>query len=60
MKFFLLTYLPDNGTHKSYLIEADICATIQTVWDSQKCWFSTGQRVVITDQDGNKKEFIKE
>lgn len=32
---------------------------LNVVWNSQKSWFSPGAEVIIEDNHGNKKEFIR-
>lgn len=45
---------------KSYILRADQSTTLDTAWASQKCWFMPGSVVIITDDRGNSKTFIKE
>ena len=44
----------------SYILEADPWTSLDTAWASQKCWFTKGMKVTITDDKGNSKTFIKE
>lgn len=34
--------------------------THQNVWNAEKCWFAPGQKVLITDENGKAKVFVKE
>lgn len=45
---------------RSYVLVADPSTTLDTAWTSQKCWFMPGSVVIITDDRGNSKTFIKE
>lgn len=44
-------------TNRSYQV---IGNSFETVWDSEKCWFSKGTIVTIEDENGNIKYFKKE
>lgn len=46
--------------YRSYAVIGNENTTIDTVWDSQKCWFLIGSEVTIEDDKGNKKTFRKE
>ncbi len=48
----------DNS--RCYIAYGDETASLDTVWASQKCWFTGGSIVTITDTDGNSKTFVKE
>lgn len=43
----------------SYDVTGDLTTTLDTVWDSQKHWFMPGTKVVISDDSGNSKMFVK-
>ena len=49
----------DLNTDRTYEVGGNENTTIDDVWESQKCWFSSGAFVEITDEDGNKKTFQK-
>lgn len=44
---------------RPYICQGNSRATFDSVWLSQKCWFSAGCRVTITDENGNSKTYIK-
>lgn len=50
----------NNGTGRSYPVEANNNQPMDIVWMSQKCWFTTGSSVTITAEDGTSKTYIKE
>ena len=52
--FFVSSYKRD------YTVYGDPWTTIEAVWDSQKCWFTKGTVVTITNESGHYKMFIKE
>lgn len=43
-----------------YAVSADIEKTTDDIWASEKCWFMRGDHVLIKDEKGNMKEFVKE
>ena len=43
-----------------YFLHAQPWTTLEMAWLSQKCWFTPGCVVTITDDKGNSKTFIKE
>ena len=45
---------------KTYSVEADEGRSMDIIWASQKCWVSPGTRVLIEDEKGNHKIFVKE
>jgi hypothetical protein len=45
---------------RSYILEADPWTTLDLAWASQKCWFMPGSVVLITDDFGKTKTFVKE
>lgn len=52
--------ITNNGTGRSYILEADPWTTLDLAWASEKCWFMSGSSVTITDDAGNSKTFVKE
>ena len=46
--------------NRSYLLEVDPMTTLNLAWASQKCWFMPGSIVIITDDNGESKTFVKE
>lgn len=46
--------------YRSYTVLGNEATTLDTVWNSQKCWFMSGSEVTIEDDRGNKKTFRKE
>ncbi len=48
------------GTSPSYPVKGDENTTMEMVWDSQKCLFAPGTKVLIQDEDNNIKIFEKE
>ena len=57
MKRVSVRALPDGN---AYLVEANDYHTLDTVWLSQKCWFSQGESVEITDENGESEIYTKE
>ena len=49
----------DDKTGRSYTVNANHNSEIEIVWLSQKYWFSAGDSVTITGEDGTSKTFIK-
>jgi hypothetical protein len=45
-------------TGRSYQVETT-GQSMEMVWKSQMYWFNKGDKVAITDIDGNTKHFIK-
>lgn len=43
-----------------YEVTAPSGKTLDAVWSCEKCWFQPGQRVLIEDDHGNHKIFVKE
>lgn len=52
--------ITNNGTGRSYILEADPWTTLDLVWISEKRWFVPGSSVTITDDKGNSQTFVKE
>lgn len=50
----------NDKTGRSYPVLGRIKTTLDIVWMSERCWFSTGARVTISDEEGHSKTFIKE
>ena len=52
---------PSNLKHTNYIVDAEDNQDFDTVWASQKCWFTPGSVVTMQDLDGlERKTFIKE
>ena len=49
----------NNKTGREYVVNGNDNATIDIVWLSQKCMFSAGCNVTITNENGTSKTFIK-
>lgn len=49
----------NNNTNRSYIVYGSKTTSINMVWLSQKCVFSNGYNVTITDENGNEKTFAK-
>jgi len=49
-----------SKTVPNYTVLAEEDKTVDDIWQSEKCWFIKGDRVVISDGAGNTKEFVKE
>lgn len=49
----------DNKTGKEYKVESIGVESFEMVWLSQKCWFSTGSEITITNENGESKVFTK-
>lgn len=49
----------NNKTGKEYKVESIGVESFEMVWLSQKCWFSTGSEVTITNENGESKVFTK-
>ena len=45
--------------NRSYEVTAAFGANLDTVWASQRSFFMTGTKVVVADENGNSKEFVK-
>ncbi len=50
----------NNTTNREYKVCGNENNTIDTVWLSQKCWFSYGSSITIANDKGESKTFIKE
>ena len=57
MKKFTIKH---SKTNSEYIVEANDCHTFDVVWLSQKCWFSPGSEVIITNENGESKTYMKE
>jgi hypothetical protein len=57
MKKFTVKINEQNG---GYIVEAHDNASFDIVWLSEKCWFSTGREVTITNENGESRIYIKE
>ena len=44
---------------RSYTVESSCIVSLDTVWKSQCCWFMLGSQVLISDEAGNKKLFVR-
>lgn len=53
---FMLT---NEKTYSRYPVTAEEETSFETVWDSQKCWFSEGSVVTISSADGRSQTFRK-
>lgn len=45
---------------KGYEVTAPVSTPLETIWNAEKCWFKPGQRVLVEDDRGNHKVFVKE
>lgn len=52
-------FLVESG-NRSYLLEVEPMTTLDLAWTSQKCWFTPGSVVTITDDNRESKIFVKE
>ena len=50
----------NNSTGRSYPVMADKNATFDTIWQSQKSLFTSGNSITIEDGYGNSQTFLKE
>ena len=50
----------DNATKKERIIIGNDSTSLDIVWLSEKHWFSSGNSVTITAEDGASKTYIKE
>ena len=50
----------NNETNREYIVEANNNTSFEMVWLSQKCWFSPGREITITNEYGESKTYIKE
>lgn len=57
MKKFTIKY---NKTNSEYVVEANDYHTFDVAWSTQKCWFSPGSEVTITNELGESRTYIKE
>lgn len=46
-------------TNRCYDVTGNENTTMQTVWDSQKCWFVSGAEVEIVGPDGKIAKFVR-
>lgn len=51
--------IKNNNTGRRYIVEANNNQSMDIVWMSQKCWFTTGDSITITAEDGVSKTYIK-
>lgn len=56
--FEIFTVLNED-THRSYTATALRGTSLETVWASQKSWFSDGAEVTIRGEDGRTQTFVK-
>lgn len=49
--------ITNTTTNRNYQVNGN---SFETVWDSEKCWFSKGTTITIEDENGNIKYFKKE
>lgn len=55
-----MTYtIKDHATNKQYQVESMVKVPLDTVWKSQRNWFSKNSKVTIEDENGNYKTFNK-
>lgn len=52
--------ITNKDTLRRYPVIGKKGNSLDTVWLSEKCWFSAGARVTISTPDGRKKTFTKE
>ena len=50
----------NKTTPRSYPVAGTKGCDLDTIWNSQKSWFTKGNQVTITDEDGRSKTYIKE
>ena len=55
----LVTYQV-SAIGRSYPVKVEPNQGMDIVWASQMCWFAPGQRVLIEDDKGNHKIFVRE
>jgi len=55
----LVTYRV-SAIGSGYPVKAEPHQSMDIVWASQMCWFAPGQRVLIEDDKGNHKIFVRE
>ncbi|MCD8159274.1 MAG: hypothetical protein LUD77_10410 [Clostridiales bacterium] len=53
-------YFTVTHNNRSYVVIGNENTSLDTVWNSQKCWFMKGSEVTIEDDKGNRKVFRKE
>ena len=49
----------NNKTGRSRIIRSTFEISLDVVWMSEKCWYSDGCSITITDEKGNSKTFTK-
>lgn len=49
----------NNATGREYIVEGNENTSLDGVWMSQKCWFSTGSSITITAEDGTSQIYTK-
>lgn len=47
-----------NG--RSYPVMGHDWNTLESVWNSQKCWFMKGSVVTVSDENENSQKFVRE
>ena len=47
-----------NPSGRDYSIEVEPTTTLDMAWASQRCWFTPGAIVTITDDNGTSKTFV--
>lgn len=52
-------YFTVKSGDRAYAVIGNEHTTLETVWASQKCFFLPGTEVIITDDHGNSRKFIK-
>lgn len=49
----------NNKTNREYEVIANDNQSFEIVWLSQKCWFSPGCEITITNEYGESKTYTK-
>lgn len=48
----------NEGTKRRYPVTGNENSTFETVFASQKCWFSKGARITVIDPKGKSQTFV--
>ena len=47
------------GSNNELMVYAYDWSTFESVWLSQMCWYAPGTEVIITNEAGESKKFVK-